>query len=232
MASEKLDVTCYNRGETGVTKGLLRKGGANNRADRKSLRLTGQQAAKVIDGCMAAQSHGLWLNRFITISWEPAGLTAQESVAATGEWIALARDWLRQRGYPAAWVWTQERGAKLGAHCHILLHVPPELAPLFSGRPSRWARQVIERRTGAYKAGTVLTRKIAAGRACRGDTPAYEALYMGRLHYLLKCTPAALEMPLGMYGWGHIDWGQECLVYGKRAGVWQHQSVRKIKVAR
>ena len=218
--------------EQDLANRLLRRGGANNRADRKSWQLTERQAAKLIDGCRRAHADGMGMNRFITVSWEPAGLAARESVAATGDWIRLAREWLRQRGYPAAWVWTQENGPRLGAHCHILLHVPPDLAPLFRGKPSQWARQVIQSRGGAYKAGTVLSRKIATGRACNGQSAAYQALVMGRLHYLLKCTPAAFEGPLGMVPWRYKPWGQQCLVYGKRAGVWQHRTARKIKVRR
>lgn len=213
-------------------KGVLRKGGANNRADRTSWHLTEKQARDLINGCRAAMTLGMGMNRFVTISWQLSGLDPRQSVAATGDWIKCARDWLRDRGYRTAWVWTQESGPKLGAHCHILLHVPPELAPLFRSKPTQWAKQIIARGRGAYKAKTVLTRIVANGKACNGQTEAYEALVMGRLHYLLKSAPAAFEEPSGMIQWAYKPWGQECLVYGKRAGVWQHRSVRKIKVAR
>lgn len=210
---------------------LLRKGGANNRADRTSWHLTQAQADKLINGCRAAMAVGMGMNRFVTISWESSGLDPKQSVAATGDWIKCARDWLRERGFQAAWLWTQERGPVLGAHCHILLHVPLELAPLFRGKPSQWAKRIIARRGGAYKAKTVLTRQIANGKACRGNSAAYEALIMGRLHYVLKCAPAAFEGPSGMRTWAYKPWGQKSLVYGKRAGVWQHRSrARKIKV--
>lgn len=204
-------------------KGWLRKGGANNRADRKSWALTEYQARRLIEACEASLDAGLGMNRFVTVSWGLAGLSPRESVAATGEWIRLAREWLRERGSLCAWVWVQECGPKLGAHCHILIHVPDALAPLFSGKPRQWATQIITRRGGQYAPKTVLTRKVGAGNAAGALPEAYEAALMGRLHYLLKCAPANLERPLGMAGWGHIAWGQSCPVYGKRAAVWQHR---------
>lgn len=217
-----------NRGEQVVGKGWLRRGGANNSANRTSQLLTEYQARRLIGGCKAAYDAGLGMNRFVTISWGLAGLSPQESVAATGEWIRLAREWLRDRGTPCAWVWVQECGPKLGAHCHILIHVPDNLAPLFSGKPRQWAAHIIARRGGRYASGTILTRKIAGSSADQALPEAFEAALMGRLHYLLKGTPARLERPLGMTKWGHVPWGQSCLVYGKRAAVWQHRT-RKLE---
>lgn len=180
----------------------------------------------LIDATQNALDRGVGFNRFVTISWELAGIDPRDSVAATGEWIRHARDWLYRYEVPLAWVWTQERGPKLGAHCHILMHVPIELSPLFGSKPRQWARKVIERRGGLYAAGTLFTRKVSLGDSPESHPEAFDASVMGRLHYLLKCTPARLEGELGMIGRGHKPWGQSALVYGKRAAVWQDRTSR------
>lgn len=166
----------------------------------------------------AAWAAGLPLNRFITLAWELGGVDPTQSVTATGAFIKLAREWMGERGYAMPWAWTQETGPKYGAHCHALLHVPPEIAPLFRPMPRRWARKVLG---GTYIAGVVDSQRLSSADACNALPAAYEAEVIGKVHYMLKCAPAALEGPLDMIGRGHRDWGQSCTVYGKRAGVWQ-----------
>ena len=196
----------------------LKRGGARRRAGQRSMLLTEVQCRNLIGGTEVAWAAGLPFNRFITLAWELGGIAPNQCLAATGDFITLAREWMRERDHPMPWAWVQEWGNKFGAHCHILLHVPPDLAPLFRVMPRRWACKVLG---GCYVAGVVDSEKLSSAGAFHALPAAYEAQVMGKVHYMLKCAPAALEAPLGMVGRGHRDWGQSCPVYGKRAGVWQ-----------
>ena len=199
----------------------LKRGGHRNWADRTSLQLTEGHCVRLMKAPQVAMSIGQPLNRFITIAWEKCGIAPQQSVLATGAWIILAREWLRRRDYSTSWAWVQESGPRIGAHCHILFHVPPSLDPLFRGRPGRWARKVVMSFGGQYARGTMQTQKLRFSNASDADADAYRTLVMGKVHYMLKCAPAHLEGPLFMDGHGPKPWGQRCLVYGKRLALWQ-----------
>jgi len=197
---------------------LLPRGGAHNRKNRTSLHLTESQCGMLIRASMAAWEAGRPLNRFITGAWEVGGIDKRDSVKATGDFITLAREWLRERGQPMPWVWVQEYGRNNGAHCHILLHIPPDLDPLFRSKPRQWARKLLG---GVYVPSVIDTRPLRFARSCALMPDAYEAELLGRLHYMLKCAPTALEGPLDMIGNSPARWGQSGLVYGKRAAAWQ-----------
>ena len=156
------------------------------------------------------------MSRFITLAWGLAGIEAGEAVKATGTFIKMARDWMRRHGYPMPWVWVQERGDTFGQHAHILLHVPQGLDLLFRPMPRRWAKAIAAE---GYAKGTVDSQRLAE--AYSANPELYRARLLGKLHYMLKCTPEALEEPLGLLGWGHVGWGQSSRVIGKRAGAWQ-----------
>lgn len=202
----------------GQTSRALKRGGSRLRADRFTLQLTEAQCRMVIGASMTAWAAGLPFNRFITVAWGLGGIDPKASVAATGAFIKLARDWLHDRGHPVRWTWVQEYGPKYGAHCHLLLHVPAELEELFRPMPKRWARKVLG---GVYVARVMQSQRLGMAMSAEANSAAYEAQLLGKVHYMLKCAPAALEAPLGMTGRGHKPWGQSCLVYGKRAGAWQ-----------
>ncbi len=170
----------------------------------------------VIDRSFDAWEAGTPMSRFITLAWGLAEIEAGDAVKATGEFIKMARDWMRRHGHPMPWVWVQERGKRFGQHAHILLHVPKELDLLFRPMPLRWAKAIVRQ---GYVKDTVDTQKL--GEAYSANPELYRARLMGKLHYMLKCTPAKLDEPLGMIGWGHKPWGQSSRVIGKRAGVWQ-----------
>ena len=158
------------------------------------------------------------LNRFVTISWETGGLGPKASVWATGRFVTLARQWMRARGYPMPWLWVQEWGRFKGAHCHFMLHVPPELDELFGRMPRQWVKLIAGR---DLPRGTLQTLRLSSARTIDIAPGAYQAELFGRLHYMLKCAPAAIESKLGMTGWGNVTWGQTCPVFGKRAAVSQ-----------
>jgi len=168
--------------------------------------------------CEAAFAAGRPMNRFITIAWGKGGIEAKDSVEATGAFVKRAREWMAAHGYPMPWAWVQESGLNFGQHCHLLLHVAPELDDLFRVMPMRWTKAILP---GLYVKDTIDTQKLSAARSAGSNPASYEAQILGKVHYMLKCAPAALEARLDMVGRGHKPWGQSCRVYGKRAGVWQ-----------
>ncbi|MFA7585764.1 MAG: hypothetical protein WCY11_06140 [Novosphingobium sp.] len=195
---------------------VLQRGGSRIRRDRESWQLTARDCRKLIDASRAAWFARMPMNRFITISWGLGGIDARHSVTQTGRFVRLAREWVQARGHPMPWAWVQEAGPRLGAHCHMLLHVPHEYEPLFRTMPLRWAKSLA---AGRYVAGMIESQRLPAAHSSNAGL--YEAQLMGKLHYMLKCAPAAMENELNMMPWRRKPWGQSCLVHGKRAGVWQ-----------
>lgn len=196
--------------------GSLKKGGARNKANRASEQLSESDCVKIIGASEAARRAGMPLNRFITIAWGHSGIARPLSVPLTGQFIESARKWMAGHGHPMPWCWVQEWGPRFGAHCHLLLHVPKELEPLFRPMPLRWVKGIIGKQ---YSAGTLQSQRLRAAHNANPDH--YRAELYGKLHYMLKCAPADWERELGMAGKGHKPWGQSCPVIGKRAGVWQ-----------
>lgn len=205
----------------GMRRHGLRRGGAHNRANRSTKQLTEQQCRKLIAAAGVAWAAGTPFNRFATIAFGKSGIDARSGVAATGDFIKLARDWFATHGLPMPWAWVQEWGPVNLAHCHILFHVPPALAPLFKGRPRVWAAKVIAKHGGSYATGTTDCPKIRCSDRPELYPEAYCAALAFKVHYMLKCAPAALEQALGMTGRGPKPWGQSCMVYGKRLAIWQ-----------
>lgn len=196
---------------------LLKRGGARNRRNRASWNLKEADCCKLIGASEAAFVANMPLNRFVTIGWGLSKIEACESVAATGEFIKRAREWLGRHGYSMPWVWVQENGTKYGQHCHILLHVDQAMDDLFGPMPLRWVKAILP---NGYVAKTLQSQKLSAVRSARFCPLAYKAQLEGKLHYMMKTAPVTLEGRLGMRGKGHKEWGQSCIVYGKRAAVW------------
>lgn len=176
----------------------------------------------------------------MTIAWGKCGLELKDSVTATGQWVALARNWARAQGYQLSWAWVQEFGPKLGAHCHALLHVPPNLDYVFQNRPTSWARKVLARYDLGYVAGTVDTQRVrplylpidslsVPDILWRENVPldnmdrraAYMLGVLPKVHYMLKCASEDLEYELGLTDVGYKSWGCVSAVTGKRLGTWQ-----------
>lgn len=204
----------------------LKRGGARNRADRVSTQLTRSQCEKAIAACEAAIAVSRPPNRFITISWQLGGICPSNAVHATSKFIALARGWIESQGYKTAWLWVQEHGRRIGAHCHILLYVPPELDSLFSMRPRLWVKKILG---GKYVKGSLLTRRLYFAPRKGPISDAYRAELNGRVHYLLKCAPAELETQLGCAFWSVVKWGKKEPVIGKRLAVWQGWKKRSVE---
>lgn len=196
----------------------LQHGGARRQRHTVSNQLSEKQCRDLIDAAMIAWASGFPFNRFITLLWERSAIDARHNHETTGRFMKLASDWARRHGYRLVWAWVQEYGSKTGAHVHLVLYVPPELDPLFKVMPTKWAKLCL---AGRYVSGTVESQKIQFAHISGDNPEAYEAALMGKVHYMLKCAPAALEGKLGMTGRGYKPWGQSCATFGKRAAIWQ-----------
>lgn len=196
----------------------LKRGGARNRSDRVTLQLSLNQCKTAFAACHAALTASMPLNRFITISWELGGVAPKRSGQATGQFIKMAREWMASHGFKTTWMWVQECGDVIGAHCHILMHVPPILDPLFRSKPRSWVKRVLG---GRYVGGVLLTKRLLHAPRAGRVSDAYRAEIHGRIHYMLKCAPAQFEPNLDVHGWSVVSWGKKQLVFGKRLCVWQ-----------
>lgn len=208
----------------GTSRQGTRRGGARNVRGLSSEWLTERQCIELIEATRHAERIGRPFNRFITITWERCGIDPRDNSRAAGRFIKMASEWMRARGCRLRWAWVQESSDGFRAHVHMLLHVPPDLEPLFSPMPTRWAKRTVKRLGGAgYVGRTTQSQKVPyplnAGDAKSLD--AYRAEILGKVHYMLKAAPAALEARLGVLGGGPKPWGKSCRVFGKRLAIWQ-----------
>lgn len=207
-----------------ITIRRLSRGGARNLRTAERWQLKERDCLKVLAACEAAYDKQAPMTRWITLAWEGAGIDPIDCGPMTAEFLNLQRDWLRSRGLPMPWCWTLETGSKYGAHAHLLAHVPPSLDLLYRPMPRRWVKNLLG---GAYISGTLKCEALQFRAAAYNNPDAYWAELQGKIHYMLKTAPFALESKLGMTGWSHVEWGQRCKTYGKRAGVWQFRSGQK-----
>lgn len=195
-----------------------RHGGARNSRGRVSQQLTAKQCRNLLAAAGVAIEIGKPFNRWITIAWERGGVDPRDNAAATGRFVKMASEWMRARGERLIWAWVQEASERTGAHVHMLLHVPPLFDPLFRPYPLRWVKRVLP---GPYIPKILKVEKLATGLGEGSDPAVYETLVLGKVHYMLKAAPHALERQLDMEGRGYKPWGQPCATFGKRMGIWQ-----------
>jgi len=91
-------------------------GGARNRADRLSDRLTLEQCEKLIAAAMFAEWIGLPFNRHWTIHSERAGIEPYDGQRFIGRLLRLAGNAAKRRGRPFAAVYSRENGDGKGEH--------------------------------------------------------------------------------------------------------------------
>ena len=191
------------------------RGGARNRRDRQTSALSLAAVARVLDAATFAGSIGLGFNRFLTIHWAAAGVS--DDLAATARWLKLAGDWIRLHGGQVAYVWIRETGPGKGAHVHILLHLPPNLADGFNRRQRGWMTAC----GAAWKAGVRFSRPIGRNlnHYARGeiDGRSYDANLAEVPDYVLKGATDTARERLG------IDRQEPGgVIVGKRCGVSQN----------
>lgn len=168
-----------------------------------------------MDAAAFALCIGLGFNRFLTIHWAAAGVS--DDLAATARWLKLATDWIRSHGGQVALVWIRETGPGKGAHVHILMHLPPDLAEGFNRRQRGWMTAC----GAAWKAGVRLSRPIgrnlnhyAMGEI---DGRSYDANLAEVLDYVLKGATDTARERLGIE---RQEFGG--VISGKRCGASQN----------
>jgi len=188
------------------------RGGAINRRDRLSSALTLKAATGLTEAASFALAIGLGLNRFVTIHWQTAG--ASDDLAATGQWLKLAGDWIRSRGGQFAYLWVRENGPDKGAHVHILMHLPPDLAHGFNRRQQGWVKACGAKRKRNVLYSRPIGRNYHHYSSGWIDGRCYDANLSETLDYVLKGADDAARAGLGIkrseHG-GHV--------VGKRCGT-------------
>lgn len=197
------------RGEVSKSAtGGKRRGGARNRADRTSDGLTTKQIANLIAAASMAGWIGLPLNRFITIHWVAAGVPLADMAKATGRFVGLLTGWLRRRGFGTAWLWVHENGNGMGGHCHLIVHVPPELVVDLPGAQKRWLRKITSR---PYRAKVIKSEPVGGWLGLEANSP---DLHVANLEtviaYVIKQSVAAAVATTRFHERGGHVIGKRC----------------------
>lgn len=198
-----------------MTRQRTGRGGPRNRRGRSSEALSEPAVRGIIAAAEFAPAIGLPLNRFTTIHWQKADVS--DGLAATGRFLKLARDWLRLQGGGFAFVWVREGGPEKGEHVHILLHLPPDLAPGFRRRVRGWLKAC----GASWRRGVIYSRPV--GRSLRhavgGEVYAepYAEHLAAAVGYVVKGATREASATLGLC---RSEPGG--LLTGKRSGVSQN----------
>lgn len=129
-------------------------GGARNRADRVSDRLTLEQCKKLIAAARFAEAISLPFNRHWIVHSERAGVSPVDGQTFVGRLLRLAGNYVKRRGGKFAAIYSRENGDGKGEHVHILMHIPANLTLL--NKTASWVRKA----GGRYKAGVSKVRTI------------------------------------------------------------------------
>jgi len=89
---------------------------------------------------------------------------------------------------PLAWVWCHERGARLGLHTHLLMHVPGQYAPRLGKIICRFLERYTGRALLKDRPDGLVTFKADEPRSARGVIPQKAALeFQGQIiRYMMK----------------------------------------------
>ncbi|MFN3815160.1 hypothetical protein [Brevundimonas sp.] len=188
------------------------RGGARNRADRRSEAISEGAARNLIEAARYAKRAGIPLNRFTTVHWQEARVA--DDLGALAQFLKLAGDWVRSRGGRLAYVWVRENGPRKGAHVHILLHLPPDLARAFNGRQRGWLKACGAQSRKGVLLSRPIGRSLRHGVAGGGD---YQTNLGETLDYVLKGADHRARSRLGVR---RCEAGGE--IIGKRCGVSQN----------
>ena len=191
------------------------RGGARNRRERRSSALSLTAAAGLMDAAAFALSVGLGFNRFATIHWAAGGVT--DDLAATARWLKLAGDWVRSCGGQFAYIWVRETGPDKGAHVHMMLHLPPDLAAGFDRRQRGWQTASGARWKARIRYSRPIGRNLRHYAMGEIDGQSYEANLAETLDYVLKGADDAARSLLGI-----VRSEPGGVIVGKRCGVSQN----------
>lgn len=191
------------------------RGGARNCADRVSHALTAAQISNLSAAERHATAIGLPFTRMLTIHWEAAGVPLVGMARATGRFTDLLAKALARHGSRTAWIWTHENCGPKGGHCHLLAHVPANLAAMVAGRQRGWLRNIAGQ---PYRARVILSKPIGGRLGLETGNPDLHAVNLkAALAYVMKgASPeAALQFALE-----RLEPGGR--VIGKRCGTSQN----------
>jgi hypothetical protein len=183
--------------EAGLSKSCLLRHGGKRKAKGQTRGLSDSQVKAIIDAGVVSLAVGTPFNRFVTVHWGALGLGDIQAFKATSTLMTFARDWLRDRGVKANWLWVRENddgdGSK-GSHVHWLLYLPETHREAFNGRLRGWCIKAAG--AGRYVKNAV--KSLPVGRhvdthATAPDT--HRANLREVLAYVLKgLTPQASQM--------------------------------------
>lgn len=186
----------------------MRRGGANNRADRVTRHLSRRQVEDILAAARYAEARGWAFSRHWTVHCEKAGIPDCMAADFVTRLLTIARKAMKRRGIDLVVIWVRENSMKNGSHVHILMHLsrPLHLRNL--------TRKWIEAAGGYYRQRVSRVRTIGGRLGAVDATPDYywaNADVVAR--YLLKGCSASLGKQLGL-----TYYGREGEVTGKRAG--------------
>lgn len=189
-------------------KPIPRRGGARNRADRRTLAISKTAARALIEATRFAEAAGMPFNRFTTIHWQAACVA--DGLLATGQFLKRIANLIRSNGGRFACIWIRENGDGKGEHVHVLWHGPSDLPKL-----GRWMRATLKACGATRRKGVCLTRSLGRTllQAFTGGTDYAENLDR-LLSYVLKGADASARESLNL---GRCEPGGELV--GKRTGV-------------
>jgi hypothetical protein len=183
--------------EAGLTKFCLLPHGGKRKAKEQTRGLSDSQVKAIINKGAVSLAAGMPLNRFVTVHWGALGLGDKVAFKATSKLMTFARDWLRDNGVKATWLWVRENdngdGSK-GSHVHWLLHLPETHREAFNGRLQGWCIKA----AGASRYVKNAVKSLPVGRHIDTHATApdlYRANLREVLAYVLKgLTPQASNM--------------------------------------
>ena len=202
-------------GVAAISAGGTGRGGARNHAARESRSLTTAQIANLSAGERHADKIGLPFTRMITIHWEAAGVPLASMAKATGRFTGLMTKALARHGSRTAWLWTHESGDGKGGHCHLLAHVPADLASILTGLQRGWLRRITGNK---YRARVIHSKPIGGRLGLETGNPDLHAINLdAALAYVLKgASPEAASH----FALERLEPGGR--VIGKRCGTSQN----------
>lgn len=214
-----LAINYLTSGVAALSAGGSGRGGARNRANRKSDALTVAQIANLKAAERHAHKIGLPFTRMISIHWQAAGVPLAGMAKATGRFTDLLAKMLARHGRRTAWLWTHENvpgtGHTKGGHCHLLAHVPADLVPVVTALQRGWLRRI----TGQpYRARVIFSKPIGGRLGLEAGNPDLHAVNLeAALAYILKgASPEAASR----FGLERLEPGGR--IIGKRCGTSQN----------
>lgn len=219
---------------TGAGAPLLPHGGARRRAGQ-SAGLSSSQVATLINGAVAAMAMDRPLNAFLTCHWGVYGLSDNQAGQASQSLFRQARDWLRDNGSAAVWIWVRENDTaseRKGSHLHALLHVPARLRQQFAKKIARWC--TVAAGAKRYQAKACRFGPVGPRVGCEITMPdVYRTNLRAVVCYLLKGAPESVADSLDRIWQGPNatapNAGSGGYVAGKRAGVSRSLAKRKMR---